>query len=648
MRICVVSHYCKPHIGGIETVSFEQAKRLVKRGHQVTIVSSKILAQVDREYDEGIFIRRVKALNFLEEAFGIPYPILFPSSLRVLGEELEGMDLCVIHSFGFLSSLAAAWLCRKRQIPFVLYQHNTFINYENFILNAIQHLNDQLGGRFIIRHSTKILAVSQLTKRYVKTLTDRDVEVLHGAIDHERFTHNGTCKDVRRVLGLPTDKLIVLTVGRQVFKRSTDTFLSTANILKDDPRVLFIAIGDGPDHSRLKEYIRVHNLSNCVLTGSISHKLLPDYYRAADLFVLPSRTGEGLCIVLLEAMASGVPVIATKAGGQVEIIREGYNGHLVESRRADQIARIVRNYLENPSLLIEIGKRGRSMIVNNFDWDIHVDRFLSVLEEARVVRRDQHLVDRLPDHHPAEKSTGIKRDKFGSVKDEELALSIIMPCLNEAETILDCVNIALEVLDASGLQGEIIIVDNGSTDGSVDIVRSLKSNYVLVVNEPRQGYGSAFLKGLSVARGEFVVMAHADGTYYLRETPKPISILQVGYDIVMGSRLKGHILPGAMPWLHRYIGVPFLTWLLRQVTRYELTDAHCGLRAAKRNSLRQLALRTKGMEFASEMLIKASLHNLLVKEIPITYYSRKGRSKLRTFRDGWRHLRFILAYRSYT
>ena len=224
---------------------------------------------------------------------------------------------------------------------------------------------------------------------------------------------------------------------------------------------------------------------------------------------------------------------------------------------------------------------------------------------------------------------------------EEVRISVVMPCLNEEDTIAQCIEAARDGLLNLSMNGEIIVVDNGSTDRSAEIAQSVGAR---VVHQPKRGYGNAYRKGFSVARGNYLVMGDSDGTYDFRELVSFISPLAEGYDLVMCSRLAGEILPGAMPWLHQYIGVPFLTWLLNYFAGTRISDAHCGMRALTEETLEQLELRTTGMEFASEMVIRAGLAGSKIAEVPITYYKRGGESKLNTFRDGWRHLRFLLLF----
>jgi glycosyltransferase involved in cell wall biosynthesis len=220
-----------------------------------------------------------------------------------------------------------------------------------------------------------------------------------------------------------------------------------------------------------------------------------------------------------------------------------------------------------------------------------------------------------------------------------MVVSVVIPCLNEAETIAECVIRARQVLEEAGLQGEVLVVDNGSTDGSGDLARKAGAE---VVEEPRRGYGSAYLAGLAVARGDYIVMVDADLTYDFNEIPQFVRELENGAQLVMGNRMQD-IKPGAMPLLSR-LGNPLLSGFLNILHRTNVHDAHSGMRALRRDALPVLNLRTVGMEFASEMVIRATRERLDVREIPIALHPRVGASKLSPFRDGWRHLRLILVY----
>ena len=221
-------------------------------------------------------------------------------------------------------------------------------------------------------------------------------------------------------------------------------------------------------------------------------------------------------------------------------------------------------------------------------------------------------------------------------------VSLVIPTMNEAKTIGECIQQANEVFKKMGLEGEIIVVDSSSDDTPV----LAKSHGATVVVPEKLGYGNAYLYGFKHARGKYIVLMDGDLTYDPREIDKLISSLQNGgVDMVLGTRLKGEIKQGAMPALHRYIGNPFLTWVLNKLFATEVSDAHCGMRAITRDALDRLNLKAGGMEFASEMVIEAAHKNLRIAEVPITYYPRKGKSKLSPFSDGWRHLRFMMLYR---
>jgi glycosyltransferase involved in cell wall biosynthesis len=222
-----------------------------------------------------------------------------------------------------------------------------------------------------------------------------------------------------------------------------------------------------------------------------------------------------------------------------------------------------------------------------------------------------------------------------------MKISVVIPCLNEESAVGGVVHEAREAIDARGDSGEVIVVDNGSTDRSAEVAAA---HGAVVVHEPERGYGRAYLTGLAHARGDYVVMGDADGTYPLRDLGKFVDSLEHGNDLVLGSRFDGKIHAGAMPWSHRWIGNPILTGMLNRMFGVRVSDAHCGMRAIRRSALQELDLHSKGMEFASEMVFKAFRRNLNVGEVPIDYFPRTGDSKLSRFSDAWRHVRFMLLY----
>jgi glycosyltransferase involved in cell wall biosynthesis len=231
-------------------------------------------------------------------------------------------------------------------------------------------------------------------------------------------------------------------------------------------------------------------------------------------------------------------------------------------------------------------------------------------------------------------------DHLELTDEDELVVSVVIPCLNEEANIERCVKTALEVMAEHDIRGEVVVADNASEDRSAELAAAAGAR---VISEPRRGYGSAYLAGFAAARGRYIVMADADLTYDFREIPRFVQNLDEGAELVMGDRMDS-IHPGAMPWLHRYVGNPILTGILNVFFRTGVSDAHCGMRALRRDVLPRLDLRTTGMEFASEMVIRASKEKLDIREFPIEYHPRGGESKLSSFRDGWRHLRFLLVH----
>jgi glycosyltransferase involved in cell wall biosynthesis len=222
-------------------------------------------------------------------------------------------------------------------------------------------------------------------------------------------------------------------------------------------------------------------------------------------------------------------------------------------------------------------------------------------------------------------------------------LTILMPCLNEAETLATCIDKAIKFLQQQNISGEVLIADNGSTDNSQKIA---VDHGARVINVDTKGYGAALMGGIEAAHGRYIIMGDADDSYDFSALNPFVKKLREGFDLVMGSRFKGGIAPGAMPPLHRYLGNPVLTGLGRLFFKSPVGDFHCGLRGFNSEAIRKLNLKTTGMEFASEMIVKATLHTLRITEVPTTL-SPDGRSRpphLRSWRDGWRHLRFLLIF----
>jgi Glycosyl transferase family 2 len=230
-----------------------------------------------------------------------------------------------------------------------------------------------------------------------------------------------------------------------------------------------------------------------------------------------------------------------------------------------------------------------------------------------------------------------------NVETEAVDVSVVIPCLNEANSLGICIEKAQKAFGDGGLRGEVVVADNGSTDGSIEIARNAGARVVPVA---QRGYGSALKAGIRAARGAFIVMGDADDSYDFSEVPRFVEEWRKGSEVVMGNRFRGEIKPGAMPWHHKYIGNPGLTTLLNVLFRSGIGDSHCGMRGFTRDVFERMDLRSSGMEFASEFVIKAAQIGATTSEIPITLWKdKRGRPPhLRSFRDGWRHLRFMLLY----
>src|SRR5207248_1821969 len=220
-------------------------------------------------------------------------------------------------------------------------------------------------------------------------------------------------------------------------------------------------------------------------------------------------------------------------------------------------------------------------------------------------------------------------------------LTVLMPCLDEARTVATCVRKAIEVCSLAGIDAEVLVADNGSCDGSPELASAAGARVIHVVDK---GYGAALRAGIEAARGRFIVMGDADDSYEFSDIPRFVARLRAGDELVMGSRFRGTIHPGAMPFLHRVLGNPLLTWILNLFFGAGITDAHCGMRGFHRAAIRRLSLRSPGMEFASEMVIRAAQEGVRIGEVPTSLRpdGRGRRPHLRTWRDGWRHLRFML------
>jgi len=379
-RLCIVTHTFLPHVGGIERVVYEQSKRLLQRNYEPIVVTNRIETPKNYVVD-GINVQCYESLN-TGFRLGIPYSIPTITSLETFLKAVKSSKIVHAHGHPYLTSLIAAKLAKRYSKPFVLTQHNTFIEYDS-IFDNIERLNDLAVGKETLKEADKIIAVSNATKNYVLSLGAKPekVKVLHNGVDLVRFRPlAGKREEMRRKLGISQNSIVVLTVRRLVYKNGIDTLIESANIaVKKNPKIVFLVVGKGPDLNNVQMKINQLGIENNFrLTGFVKDEDLPLYYNAADFFVLPSKSGEGLPLVALEAMACGLPVIATNVGGISEILMEDY-GKLVPPNQPELLAKAV---LEFSNIDLSSRKKEiRAVMEEKYSWDKNVETLIEIYEE---------------------------------------------------------------------------------------------------------------------------------------------------------------------------------------------------------------------------------------------------------------------------
>ena len=378
--LCIVTHTFLPHVGGIERVVYEQCKRLMRKRFDPMVLTHRNYTEKSYVFD-GI---RVKCYDSVNIGFrlGIPYAIPHVSSFKTFLETVKSNDLIHVHGHPYLSSLLAGKIAKRYGKPLVLTQHNTFIEYNNFF-DTVEKLNDLVIGKQVIKEADRIIVVSNATKKYVLSLgaDPEKIRVIHNGVDLTRFRPvTGIKEEMRKKLGIPQDARVALTVRRLVYKNGIDTLIESAKIaIEKNPKLVFIAVGKGPDFEEVREKIgQLGMQKNFRLAGFVSDEELPLYYNAADFFVLPSKSGEGLPLVALEAMACGLPVTATNVGGISEVLNEDY-GKLVPPNSPDSLAEAVLEFSRKD--LSALRKGLRTMIERKYSWDTNVEKLGEIYEE---------------------------------------------------------------------------------------------------------------------------------------------------------------------------------------------------------------------------------------------------------------------------
>jgi D-inositol-3-phosphate glycosyltransferase len=367
-RICLVTHYFPPHMGGIEKVSYEQSKRLTESGYEIDVLTSKIRGQNERPA-KGIRVFPYSNLN-LGERIGVPYPVLSLQAYRKFVQVIKKCDLVHAHGHVYMSSYLAGKVAKKYEKPFIVTQHNTFIDYQS-ILNLLERLNDLTVGKSVLKRANRIITVSKETMKYVLKLgADKTkTTVIYNGVDTDYF-HPVNKGESRKKLGLPKNRKIILSVRRLVYKNGLDTLIESVSLVaRDHPNILFVVAGKGPSRKLIEDRIKELGIdANIKLAGFVPDSLLPVYYDAANYFILPSASGEGLPLVLLEAMACGLPVIATTVGGTPEIIVHMKNGVLVPPRNSEAMAEVISKILSEERLGSTIGEEARRIVEERFTW----------------------------------------------------------------------------------------------------------------------------------------------------------------------------------------------------------------------------------------------------------------------------------------
>jgi len=380
-RLLIVTHTFLPHVGGIERVVYEQGKRLMRLGFDVTVLTSRMNTASSYVVD-GIKVRCYDSLN-AAFGLGIPYPIPQINSFKPFLKCVNAADLVHVHGHPYLSSLYAAKLAKHVGKPVVLTQHNTFIEYESGLWDHIEWLNDATVGKQALKSADRIIAVSDATRRYVLSLgaDAGKTSVLRNGVDIDRFKPSSAARaSVRRKLGIPDDAVVVLTVRRLVYKNGIDTLIESARIaVEQNPNLVFLAVGTGPDRDAVQTKIQQLGISDRFrLAGFVSDADLPAYYNAADLFVLPSKSGEGLPLVALEAMSTGLPVVATNVGGIREVMTEGY-GKLVPADAPEDMAKAILTLAQTELSAKKTALR--SLSKRTFSWEQNVKSLMEIYEE---------------------------------------------------------------------------------------------------------------------------------------------------------------------------------------------------------------------------------------------------------------------------
>lgn len=367
-RVLIVTHYWPPHVGGIETVAVEHARRLSACGWDVRVATSRLAGDRPREWLGPILVERFRCVNTLERALNVPVPLMSLAMLTALWRRSRQVDVIVAHGHVYLGTLYSAIVARRTRTPMVLVQHSPFIDYGS-ILNVLEQFADRTIGRWVIRSARTVVAVSEFTATFVRSLVlDAPMVIMRSAIDRDRFSPSQQT---------PRELPVVLTVRRLVPRNGVDVLVEAWRSAGLGKRAQLLIGGSGPEMTRIRRL--ADGDPSIRLIGHVPDKGLPALYRDADVFVLPSRSGEGFGLVVLEAMASGLPVVATTSGGVIDIVTDGVNGLLVPPNDVRALAHALCELVDDAVLRGAL-RSGALETVSSISWDTSIE----LLEETLV------------------------------------------------------------------------------------------------------------------------------------------------------------------------------------------------------------------------------------------------------------------------
>ncbi len=371
--------------GGIEEVIMNQSRELKKAGYSVSLLTSQFSNNDPNTTPDNIPISRVKSLNMTYKWFGIPFALPMPTvkTYKTLIDSVKKADVVNVHGHPYMFSFICILLCQIYKKPVILTQHNTKIISKSKIMNILSSLLDYIFGRYNLVHSTKIISVSEETNKYVNSIAKvaKKSIVVYNGVDIARFTPAKNRAALRKQYNLPVDAFICFTVRRLTFKNGIETFLQIAQ-LHTHKNTLFLLGGTGPDKQNIEKYITTHKISNVKLLGFIKDEDLPAYYAASDVFILPSIQGEGFPMVILESFASGIPVIATRSGGHIEVIKAGTHGYITPVNDPQSMQEKVAHIQLNPSLRKSMAKQCRDLAVKSFSWKENVHGLIQIVSNV--------------------------------------------------------------------------------------------------------------------------------------------------------------------------------------------------------------------------------------------------------------------------